>query len=268
MSKIGKRSKVEEDDAQFTDEQIEALEANQKELERVELALERQTFLRLDKYYEKRRSALKAIPNFWRTAIRNHILLSEATSLLDDQKALSFLEDINVVRDPREHRAFTLEFYFAANPFFTESVLKKEYKLTPSSDAAANQPDEDGISDAILSFDLKRDTEPSTIKIGWKEPDKTLTQLYPRVTDPDDEESVEDHGSFFNVFEHPDADGEIANAIAFDLYPTAIDYFFNRGENSLGALGVESDSDEEEYGSDEEDIDLEKPKKKAKKARH
>ena len=40
-------------------------------------------------------------------------------------------------------------------------MLKKEYKYIPPSDAAVNQPDEDGVSDALVNFDLKRDTEPS-----------------------------------------------------------------------------------------------------------
>jgi len=267
MSRVGdKRTNAEDDGAQFTDEQIQALENNQKEFERIELALERQSLTRLDKFYGKRRTILSGIPNFWQTAMRNHVLLSETTSLPDDQKALSFLEDIHVVRDPKEHRAYTIEFHFAQNPFFAETVLKKEYKYIPPSDAAVNQPDEDGVSDALVNFDLKRDTEPSTIQINWKEPAKALTKLYPRVLDPEDEDSVEDQGSFFNIFEHADPDADIENAIAFDLYPSVVDYFFNRGENSLGTMGVEDEEDEEdeEDGSDEDEIDLENPKKKAK----
>ena len=50
--------------------------------------------------------------------MRNHVLLSETTSLPDDQKALTFLEDLHVVRDPREHRAYAIEFVRRAQCFY------------------------------------------------------------------------------------------------------------------------------------------------------
>ena len=56
--------------------------------------------------------------------------------------------------------------HFAPNPFFSETVLKKEYKYIPPGDAAVNQPDQDGVSDALINFDLKRDTEPSVSASG------------------------------------------------------------------------------------------------------
>ncbi len=48
-----------------------------------------------------------------------------------------------------------------------------------------------------------------TIQINWREPAKALTKLYPRVLDPEDEDSVEDQGSFFNIFEHADPDADV-----------------------------------------------------------
>lgn len=60
--------------------------------------------------YEKRRATLKEIPKFWAFAILNHEILSVQVVHWDDQNAMSYLEDLWIARDPRESRAFTLEF--------------------------------------------------------------------------------------------------------------------------------------------------------------
>ena len=60
--------------------------------------------------YEKRREVLKGIPKFWPVALMNNDVFALQAVHIDDQNALSFLEDVWLVRDPRESRAFTLEF--------------------------------------------------------------------------------------------------------------------------------------------------------------
>jgi len=264
MSKAGdKRSAAGDDDTQFTDEQIQTLEKIQKDHDRLELVLEHEAAFRLEKVFAERRPILKGISGFWPTAFHNHALLAAASGHADDQKALGFLQDVWVTRNPKDHRAYTIEFHFDANPFFHDTVLKKEYQFVPSEDVAALSNEEYLASDAVLNFDHSRDTEASVSSINWKDPENALTKQYPRVFDPEDPNVIEDLGSFFNIFEQRDADAELENQIAFDWFPNAIEYFFNRGENSLGA--DEEDEEDEEDGSDEEDIDLENPKKKAKK---
>lgn len=97
-----------------------------------------------------------------------------------DQAALSHLEDVSIVRDPVESRAFTIEFvsvffydpvdsglrssfvkYFKENPFFTDSVLKKEYKYVPPPIAQGEKADENGITESMLDFSWERDIQPS-----------------------------------------------------------------------------------------------------------
>lgn len=60
--------------------------------------------------YEKRREVLKGITKFWPVALMNSEMIALQTVHYDDQNALSFLEDVWLVRNPQESRAFTLEF--------------------------------------------------------------------------------------------------------------------------------------------------------------
>ena len=60
--------------------------------------------------YEKRRQTAKAIPKFWPVALMNHSMFSMHATHTADQVALSYLEDLWLVRDETEGRCFTLEF--------------------------------------------------------------------------------------------------------------------------------------------------------------
>lgn len=64
--------------------------------------------------YEKRRAVVKAIAKFWPVALMNHGMLALHVQHNSDQAALSYLEDLWIVRDPVESRCFTLEFVSAA----------------------------------------------------------------------------------------------------------------------------------------------------------
>ena len=51
--------------------------------------------------------------------------------------------------------------HFGTNPFFTDSVLRKEFKYVQPTNPEALKEDENGISDAAAEFDFRRDTEAS-----------------------------------------------------------------------------------------------------------
>ena len=73
--------------------------------------------------YEKRRPAVKAIQKFWPVALMNHEMFAIYCQHNLDQVALAYLEDLWVVRNPKEFRAFTIEFvrgFSSGNP----SVVK------------------------------------------------------------------------------------------------------------------------------------------------
>lgn len=71
---------------------------------------DRQAEQRFKPIYEKRRAVLSKIPKFWPMAMGQHAELYAYLQNKEDQDAISYLREINVVRDQKEPRAFTLEF--------------------------------------------------------------------------------------------------------------------------------------------------------------
>lgn len=241
-------------EVELSDEDAGKLQELQRHYARVELAVERNASDKMQPVFEKRRPIVKAIPKFWPVALLNHELFSLHCQHRSDQMALSYMEDLWVVRDPAEFRAFTIEFHFKENPFFTNSVLKKEYKYVQPAAAAKNEtPDENGITDTMVDFSWERDIEAQKFKIDWKE-SKSLTEAYPRQAEDNDDPM--EGGSFFNFFETAEDPYDIGVCIAHDVFAEAIEYFLGqKGGDELDSDDEESDEDDE----DDEEIDLEKP---------
>lgn len=246
--------------AELSDEDAKKLEGIQRDLARAELVLERQAQAYLRPLYEKRRQVIKSIPKFWPVAMMNNSTLACYIQHNTDKTALSYLEDIWVEKDPKEHRCFTIEFHFKENQFFSDRILKKEYKYMAPASAESDAPDENGVTNAMLDFSWDRDVEMSSTKINWTDPEKALTKVYPRKDGEDEDGLPADSGTFFNFFEHSSDPLELGLLIANEIFPESIEYFLGNVENEA------SDSEDEEDDDDEaEEIDLEKPR--AKKAR-
>lgn len=242
---------------ELSDEDAQKLQVVQKDIARAELLLERRAQEKLTPVYSKRRAIVKAIPKFWPVALMNHGMFSMQCTHNADQVALSYLEDLWMVRDPVETRCFTLEFHFKENPYFSDSILTKEYKYLPPPAASGDKPDDDGITDSMLDFSWERDVEAKATKINWKDDSKNLTKLYPRIMD--DDGTPAEAGSIFNFFEVAQDPFDVGVLIANDIFPEAVDYFLG---NVGDELDSDEDDDEEEDDEDEEEIDLEKPRLK------
>jgi len=245
------------------EEEAKILTGLQQDIQRVELILERRAQEALTPVYEKRREALKKIDKFWPVALMRNSVVGFSAQHDADRLALSYLEDVWVVRDVHEPKVFTLEFTFKENPYFSDTVLRKEYKFVPSPASSNETPDADGITPSMLDFSWERDVVPQKTTVHWKDDSKNLPRLYPVVHD---EEDIADPGSFFNFFESDKDQSDLGVTIANEIFPDAIQYF-------TGEMGDELDSDyddeEDEDDDDEndEEIDLEKPRaKRAKKA--
>ncbi|KAF8559292.1 hypothetical protein OG21DRAFT_1403492 [Imleria badia] len=249
---------------ELSDEDAQKLQDVQKQIERAELLLERRGHETLRPVYEKRREVAKAIPKFWPIALMNHPLIGSQAQHNIDRIALSYLEDLWVVRDSNEPRCFTIEFHFKSNPYFTDPILKKEYKYVPPPEAASEQPDEDGLTPSMLAFAWARDVKPSANKISWKDPASALTKLHPRVEEEDAEgpDVPAEAGSFFNFFELASDSFDIGTTIANEVFVEATDYF-------LGNVPLDEMDSEDEESDDEDDeaeeIDLERPRPKKQK---
>ncbi|KAF7789201.1 hypothetical protein EIP86_000140 [Pleurotus ostreatoroseus] len=245
-------------DVELSDEDAKKLQEVQKSIARTELILERTAQEKLRPVYEKRREVLKEIPKFWPVALMNSEIFSFHAVHQDDQHALSYLEDLWIVREPAESRAFTLEFHFKENPYFSNAVLKKEYKFIPPPAAADEKPDADGVTQSMLEFSWERDVEAKAFKIDWKDGSKNLVKQYPRANDTEVEDMPSEGGSFFNFFEVAEDPFDLGVLIANDIFPEAIEYF-------LGQRSGDDDSEEDDEDDDDEDedeIDLEKPRPK------
>lgn len=57
--------------------------------------------------------------------------------------------------------------YFKENPYFSDSVLKKEYKFVPGPAVADEKPDADGITPSMLEFSWERDVKPSVRLVSF-----------------------------------------------------------------------------------------------------
>jgi len=269
MSKAGEKRSLDGgngDKLPFTDEQLAALEEPNKAIQRLEIAADRYRHNLLTAGFEDRDKIIDTMPGFWRIALRNSAALLRLAAIDDDSKALLFLKKVKAWRNPEQIQTFGFEFHFDANPFFSNSVLKKEFKYSPPSDPEVLKKDANGVSQADIDFDFSRDVDVIPAKIDWKDEAKNLTKLYPRIVNPEDPDEVEDPGSFFHLFESEEITQELYETEILAVYENAIDFFYNRGDGSLGDAMIDSDEeDEEDDDSDAEDIDLENPKKKAKK---
>ncbi|KAH8120660.1 hypothetical protein DFH11DRAFT_82001 [Phellopilus nigrolimitatus] len=246
-------------DVEIGDDVHKKLEDLNKDILRAELANDRENHKRLAPVYAKRREYVKTVPKFWSVALMNCGQFGIHVQHIDDQKALIALEDVWVERDPAESRTFSLEFHFAENPYFSDKVLKKEYKFIAPPAAKDEVADEHGITPSMLDFDWERDVAPQATKISWKSDTVNLTKLHPRVTDDDD---VSDPGSFFNFFEKESDPFDIGLVIANDIYPEAIDWFTGKAGSGVDISDEEDSEDEDDEDEDAEEIDLEKPETK------
>ncbi|KAF8527965.1 hypothetical protein BU17DRAFT_73626 [Hysterangium stoloniferum] len=259
-TKRGSESEIKngrESNSEIRPEDVNKLDELAKELAITELALEKRARETLEPYYIKRREVLKTIPSFWPKAFRNMAGTAVHLQHQMDLDAISYLEDLWVVRDKTEPRCFTLEFHFKSNPYFSNSVLKKEFKYLPT--VKEEEPNAEGITPAMLAFDWDLNVAPQATTIQWKDQGKNLTKLYSRIKGDEDDDLPAEPGSFFNFFEHADDPFDIGAAISTELFPDAIEYFSGTAE----AMEYD-DSDDDEDEDEDDEIDLENPRKKQK----
>ncbi|KAH7104208.1 hypothetical protein BKA62DRAFT_693868 [Auriculariales sp. MPI-PUGE-AT-0066] len=246
--------------------QFEQLKNLSKEFLSSEIVIERHAIKESQPLYEKRRTVLKGMPGFWpRVFGSTRTAMAAVLALDEDQEAIKYLEDVWIVRDAAEPRVFTIELYFKENPFFSNSVLKKVYKYTPAKEKTEKtEVDANGITEAAIDFDWEEDVTAEAFQITWKDEAHNLTKKYPASIgkdEGDDEEFIEEFGSFFNFFENAKDFADLGPVIGTELFPDAIQLYINPDEDD-----EDFTDDDEEDEDDDEEIDLEQPKrKKAKK---
>jgi len=207
---------------------------------------------------------VKGIPNFWLTVFQNanEALLSSSLEQIDEP-IVRHLEDITITL-PEKNTGFTLNFYFAPNEFFTNTVLTKEYEL--KSDFDPEDP---------LDFDGPEMFRSKGCKIDWKSGKNTTVKVIKQKVKqkgkgkggPKFVTKEEKRETFFNFFKPPKApetpqevaalddetqaqiadDFDIGFSIKEKIVPRAVLYFTG------DALEGDDDDDFEDESDDEED---------------
>uniref|UniRef100_A0A1E1W5B4 Nucleosome assembly protein 1-like 1 n=1 Tax=Pectinophora gossypiella TaxID=13191 RepID=A0A1E1W5B4_PECGO len=153
---------------------------------------------------------VKGIPDFWFTIFRNVSMLSEMMQE-HDEPILKCLQDIKVHmhEDPI---GFTLEFYFAPNEYFTNTVLTKEYSMKC-------KPDDDNP----LEFEGPEIYSCKGCEINWKKGKNVTVKTIKKKQKHKSRGSVRtvtksvQADSFFNFFAPPTMPEDPNSTLASDI---------------------------------------------------
>jgi nucleosome assembly protein 1-like 1 len=204
---------------------------------------------------------VKGIPSFWLTIFKNVEMLAEMMQEADEP-VLELLTDVTVTFTESSPMGFTLHFHFAENPYFSNSILTKEYemKCEPQEDDPFTFEGPEIFKCKGCSIDWKKGKNLTikTVKKKQKHKSKGSVRTITKQVKAD---------SFFNFFDPPQvpddpqaevdedtqalltADFEIGHYIRERIVPRAVLFF--TGE----ALEDESDYEEEEEDDGDDDDD-------------
>lgn len=224
----------------------------------------------------------KGIPEFWLTALKNVDTLADMIQE-HDEPILKHLQDIRVVFtgpdsmvDTTQYpqptpMGFVLEYHFSPNPFFTNNVLTKSYKMKC-------EPDEDDP----FAFEGPEIVSASGCHIDWKKgknvTQKVVKKKQKRKGSPGRGQTrfiskTVKNDSFFNFFSPPDvpddeadldeeteallaADFEIGHFFRERIVPKAVLYFTGEAlEDDFEEEEEEGDEAEEGDGDEDDDDD-------------
>lgn len=209
---------------------------------------------------EDRAAEEKGVPNFWLTAMKTNEVLAEEISERDEG-ALKYLKDIKWCRleDPK---GFKLEFFFAPNPYFKNTVLTKTYHMID---------DDEPILEKAIGTEIEWYPGKSlTQKLLKKKPRKGSKNTKP-IT------KTENCESFFNFFNPPqvpeddddideetaeelqnqmEQDYDIGSTIRDKIIPHAVSWFTGEAVQGDEFEDIDED-DDDEIDEDDEDEDNE-----------
>ena len=197
----------------------------------------------------------QTLPGFWRVAMENSSLLREAIAK-HDVECLDYLVDIRhrilpsqSGDDDPQKVGFAIDFIFDSsnNPYFSNSILTKEYIILNMFDSTISEPVLKLINGTEIKWHDGKDLTHKLVKQRKKGTSETRMVLKPRVSffnffdapHMDDIESEEEYNERCEIF---DLDLEMALIIREKIIPRAIRNFTGEEQSS----GEEDESDEED----------------------
>lgn len=210
--------------------------------------------------------AIKGIPNFWLTALRNHDGLSDLITEKDEE-ALTFLTDIRLVYLADTTPGFKLIFDFAPNPYFENESLEKSYhyqdELGDTGDYIYDRAVGTDIrwkedKDLTKAIEIKKQRNKTTNRTRLIRRSHTVPSFFNFFNPPaqPSRESIENGEVDEDLLEELDEKLELDYQIGEDLkeriIPRAIDYFTGKAiEYDLA--GIEDEDDYEDMEDEDED---------------
>lgn len=216
----------------------------------------------------------KGIKNFWLETLQSFRITSEIIQDYDEE-ILGYLQDVQVKLFDKKPYGYTLEFYFAENPFLSDKMLTKTYTLKtevdPKDPFAYDGPDLETAVGCTINWKegknvcmkmvkkklksknkkqppkvvTKEEKQDSffnffeTPKLAVKSEDKTVAKVSESEADEADDEDQHDQELYLI------ADFEIGQYLKEKIIPKAILFF--TGE------GVDDEFDEDDYDEEDED---------------
>ncbi|XP_063960595.1 nucleosome assembly protein 1-like 1 isoform X2 [Lytechinus pictus] len=245
------------------EEEEEEMEGGKKEVNA--LAGDLKEKAKLTEGEEEEEESPSGIPGFWLTIFKNVDILGEMVQD-HDEPILNHLNDIRVKFHEGKQMGFTLEFVFAANDYFTNTVLTKSYQMKSEPDEgdpfSFEGPEIVGSQGCEIDWKKNKNVTVKVIKKKQKHKGRGTTRLVTKTVQTD---------SFFNFFNPPkateeevdeeteallSADFEIGHLIRERIIPRAVLYFTGEAiEDDEFEEEQDDDDPEGEEGDEEDDND-------------
>lgn len=225
----------------------------------------------------------KEIKNFWLETLQSFRITSEIIQEYDEE-ILGYLQDIQVKLFDKKPYGYTLEFFFAENPFFSNKTLTKTYilktEVDPKDPFAYDGPDLEKATGCTISWKEGKNVCMKMVKKKLKSKNKKQP---PKIVTKEEKQD-----SFFNFFETPKipaksedkqvakkseseaedndeehdqelyliADFEIGQYLKEKIIPKAILFFIGEGvDDEFDEDDYDEEDEEDEEGDEDEDDD-------------
>ncbi|GAA5845602.1 hypothetical protein JCM11251_007766 [Rhodosporidiobolus azoricus] len=218
-------------------------------------------------------SSPKGIPEFWLTALKNHLGLSELITERDEE-ALKHLVDIRVSYPAGGKSGFSLEFEFddGAKEFFENKILTKTYYYQDDvgyegdfvyDHAEGTKVEWKEGKDLTVRIETKKQRNKNTNQtriVKKAVPTDSFFSFFSPPKPPAQilEEQGDDASISSDLDEKLELDYQIGEDLKERVVPRAVDFFTGKAlRMEQGPGGFDSDEFDDEFDEDEEDSDEE-----------
>ncbi|WFD22245.1 histone chaperone [Malassezia equina] len=218
--------------------------------------------------------APKGVPEFWLTALKNHVALSELITERDEgalrhltDVRLRYLDSNNDAAPGQAQQGFQLLFVFAKNEYFTNEVLTKTYfyqdQVGFSGDLVYDHAEGTEISWTSAENDLTHRVETKKQRNKNTNETRTVKRLVPTdsffhffsppVPPSDDDDADEEELDALE--ERLELDYQVGEDLKDRIIPHAIDFFTGKALQVENADEWDDEDALDEYDDDDDDED-------------